>query len=323
MKRPDHLYPGSRHSETGSGKILYMQPVIELHEVTKLYGSAVGVRDVTMNVPRGSVFGFLGPNGAGKTTTISMLVNLIRPSSGKIKIFGLDNLDRGIDIRRRTGYLSSDMGLDPGLTGWQQLEYFGNLRGKFNKKYTSELAERLECRLDKKFKNLSRGNKQKIGLITALMHRPELLILDEPTSGLDPLIRAEFNKIILEHKARGGTVFISSHVLSEVQGLCDHVAFVRAGKLIASKNLSEITAGAPKQVSIISRNLALKAKLKALPQVHDLKSSGNDLRFTYSGRIDVILAVALKHGIIDMTIQDADLETVFMEYYEADRENNV
>jgi ABC-2 type transport system ATP-binding protein len=297
-----------------------MQSVIELHKATKLYGSAIGVRDVTLSVQTGSVFGFLGPNGSGKTTTISMMMNLTKPTAGQIKLFGLDNQSKGLAIRQRIGFLASDMALDRGFTGWQQLEYFGNLRGTFDKKHIRELAERLDCKLNKKFKTLSRGNKQKIGLIAALMHHPELLILDEPTSGLDPLIQAEFNKIILEHKKAGGSVFISSHVLSEVQELCDHVAFIRSGRLVASKPLEEITANAPKIVRIISDDAVLRRKLQILTGVEELQLNPSSLRFTYGGRIDVLLALVLKHKIIDMTIQDADLEAVFMKYYETDTE---
>ena len=178
-----------------------MTAVIELKKLTKNYGTNRGISDVTLTVPKGSVFGFLGPNGAGKTTTISMLMDLIRPTSGTVKIFGLDNREHSVETRQKIGFLAGDMAMDNALTGWQQLEYLANLRGGLNRQRVTELAKRLKCDLNRKFKTLSSGNRQKIGLIAALMNDPELLIFDEPTSGLDPITQAEFNKIVLEHKA--------------------------------------------------------------------------------------------------------------------------
>lgn len=294
-----------------------MEPIIALDKVTKLYGKSVGAKNVSLNVRAGSIFGFLGPNGAGKTTTISMMMNLIRPTSGTIKLFGHDIQSRGLEARSRVGYLAGDMALDRSLNGWQQLEYFGSLRGDFNKKYVHELAERLECKLNKKFKTLSRGNKQKVGLIAALMHKPELLILDEPTSGLDPLIQAEFNKIILEHKARGGTVFISSHILSEVQEICDEVAFIRGGGIVANKSLVELTRNLPRQVRIIGGDKELFKELKILKGTKNLTQATGVISCTFVGPIDLLLKVLVRHEVADVTIQPTDLETVFMGYYHA------
>jgi ABC-2 type transport system ATP-binding protein len=225
-----------------------MSPVIEIKNVTKMYGNAVGVKDISLDIEPGAIFGFLGPNGAGKTTTISMVVDLIRPTSGNINVFGLDSADNSLEIRKRIGYLAGDFALDRGLTGWEQLEYFGNLRGNFDKKYVRELAQRFDCNLNKKFKALSRGNKQKVGLISALMHKPELLILDEPTSGLDPLVQAEFNKVIRERQKEGKTTFMSSHILGEVQEICDRVAFIREGRLIDIKSMVDLAEGLPREV---------------------------------------------------------------------------
>ncbi len=293
-----------------------MKPVIEFKNLSKHFGSVKAVDRLTLQVDTGSIFGFLGPNGAGKTTTISMMVNLTRPTSGEISIFGLNNQIDGRQIRARLGYLAGDMALDRGLSGMQQLEYLGNLRGKFDKKYVHELATRLDCKLNRKFKTLSRGNKQKVGLIAALMNRPELLILDEPTSGLDPLIQAEFNKIILEHKSKGGTVFISSHILGEVQETCDQVAFIRSGKLILNKPLLEVTKGMPKEIRIISKDKSLKATIRLLKGIQKLKSAGPVISFTYQGDLHALLNVLSKHKIEDLVIQDADLEEIFMQYFE-------
>jgi ABC-2 type transport system ATP-binding protein len=293
-----------------------MQPVIEIKNLTKMYGNAVGVKNITLDVMPGSIFGFLGSNGAGKTTTISTMVDLLRPTHGGISIFGQDSVRDSLEIRKRIGYLAGDFALDKGLTGWQQLEYFGNLRGNYNKKYVRELAERLNCKLSKKFKTLSRGNKQKVGLISALMHDPELLILDEPTSGLDPLIQAEFNKILLERKKRGRTAFVSSHVLSEVQEVCDQVAFIRDGSLVAVKAMDEIASGLPKQLLISSHDKELPAKLRKLTGIHDLKQLDGTISCTFEGDINKLMALLAKCQLTSATIQDADLETVFMKYYE-------
>ncbi len=293
-----------------------MSSVISFKNVTKSYGKSRGISNVSFDVNRGEVFGFLGPNGAGKTTSISLMVDLIRPSNGSINIFGLDSVSSSLEIHHKIGFLMDDMALDKGLTGWQQLEYFGNLRGSFNKKTVGELAKRLNCNLKVKFKALSRGNRQKVGLISALMHDPDLLILDEPTSGLDPLVQAEFNKIVLERKSHGKTAFISSHILSEVQELCDRVAFIKEGEIIGVKELEDIGKGAPSQVHIHCRDKQLPGRLKKFVGIQDLKTIGNSLNFTYTGEINNLLAALSKYKLSHLTIQDADLETMFMKYYE-------
>ncbi len=294
-----------------------MASVISLKNVTKMYGTNLGVSDITLDVEKGTIFGFLGPNGAGKTTTINMLVDLIRPSSGNIKIFGLDAQADSLEIRRRIGFLAGDFALDENLTGWQQLEYFGNLRGGASRQKIKTLAERLDCNLGRRIKTLSRGNRQKVGLISALMHDPELLIFDEPTSGLDPLIQAEFNKIIFEHQQKGKTTFISSHILSEIQETCDQVAFVREGKIVVNKPLTEITKGAPKEIRIITKDPQIKSVFRSMKGVHNLKAMGLVTSFTYEGEIHALLTVLAKQKIEDLVIQDADLEEIFIKFYEA------
>ena len=293
-----------------------MTPVIELSKVTKMYGSSLGIKNVSLSVAPGNVFGFLGPNGAGKTTTISMLIDLTRPTSGKIKIFGLDSITNSFEIRSRVGFLAGDFALDKGLSGWQQLEYFGNLRGNFDKTYVRELAERLSCSLNRKIKTLSRGNKQKIGLISALMHKPELLILDEPTDGLDPLVQVEFNKIISEHSRAGKTAFVSSHVLSEVQTICDQVAFIREGELITSRSVSELSAGLPREVQIISSDRKLKAALGQLSGFSIASYKDKVIEASYTGDINKLLSVLTRHKIDNLHVHEADLETIFMKFYE-------
>lgn len=295
-----------------------MPTVIELSNLTKTYGKSRGVTNINLEVPEGTVFGFLGPNGAGKSTTINMLVNFTHPTSGTIKIFGKDNSKYGLETRKDIGFLASDMALDSNLTGWQQVEYFGNLRGKCDKPYVKELAKRLDCNLSRKIKTLSRGNRQKVALIGALMHKPKLLLLDEPTSGLDPLIQAEFNKIILEHKAAGRTTFISSHVLSEIQELCDQVAFIRQGKIIANKTLDELAEGSPKEIRVICTDKSLAARIKRLGGVKHLKASGKHITFSYAGSINDLTHLFGMYTLEDLAIQEAELESTFMQFYEDD-----
>lgn len=291
------------------------RPVVQLQKLTKRYGKFRGVEDIQLTVERGSVFGFLGPNGAGKTTTISTMIGLQSPTSGSIKLFGKDNTEYATDNRARVGYLAGDMALDGSLTGWQELEYFGNLRGKFDKAYVTELAERLQCDLTRKIKTLSRGNKQKIGLISALMHKPDLLILDEPTSGLDPLVQVQFHAIIHEHKKAGKSAFISSHVLSEVQEICDQVAFIKEGKLIANMPLSDIFKSAPKQVRLTIKDKLLVDVSKLVGALH-VEYIGRLVSFTYAGNVGQLLKFLTGQPLEDITITEADLETVFMNFYE-------
>lgn len=292
-----------------------MEAVIRLEALSKKYGKSVGIDEVSLSVTKGSVYGFLGPNGAGKSTTINLLLDLIRPTSGQIKIFGQDVRTNGQAIRRRVGYLASDMALDSHLTGAQQLEYFSHMHGNVEPNTISVLCERLKCQLAKKIKDLSRGNRQKIGLVAALMHQPELLILDEPTSGLDPLVQAEFNKLIREHKNGGGTTFISSHVLSEVQEICDRVAFVRDGKLVKEQTIEELTKNTPRHLRIIGSPSGLALKIQKLTGISKLHKSGDNLQALFAGDLSKLLKLLAAHPPLDMTLTDADLETIFMDFY--------
>lgn len=294
-------------------------PTLHISHLSKRYPGAKvdALHDLSLIIPAGQVFGFLGPNGAGKSTAINMLVNLIRPTSGTIEIFGKNAATAGRQIRQRIGFLTGDMALDDALTGWQQLVYIGHLRGKFNAAYVNNLARRLDCDLKTKIKRLSRGNKQKIGLIAALMHEPQLLVFDEPTSGLDPLVQIEFNKIILEHKKMGGTTFISSHVLSEVQELCDQVAIIRKGKLVVNKPLVEIVSQAPKHVRFTATTPQAAEQIKSIKGVSDLKTNGG-ISFRFTGDINQLTKALAKMPLTSLKITDTDLEEIFRSYYEGD-----
>lgn len=289
--------------------------VIELQNLTKFFGKSRGVTDISLTIEEGMVVGFLGPNGAGKSTTMNMLIGYIDPTSGRAKIFGKDVTIDGVAVRRDIGFLSSDMALDGNLTGWQQVEYFSRLRGRYDKQYVTQLADRLDANLSRKIKTLSRGNRQKVALIAALAHRPKLLLLDEPTSGLDPLIQSEFNKIILETKAAGQTVFISSHVLSEVEELCDRMIFIREGKIIADKTLDDLTKTAPKQVMITGVSTDLIEALSSLDGVAELKHANGKLQCTYAGNAPALISLLSAYTFEDIVIAESDLETSFMEFY--------
>ena len=209
-----------------------MTSIIRTERLTKAYGEHRGIIDVDLEVAENEIFGFLGPNGAGKTTTIRTLLDLIRPTSGRAFVFDVETTVDPVAIHRRIGYIPGEFALYDRLTGGQTIQYFANLRGGVDAAYQAALVERLDIDPSRKFKELSKGNKQKIGLVIALQHRPELLILDEPTSGLDPLVQQTFYELVREARAEGRSVFLSSHILSEVERTCDRVAIIRDGQLV-------------------------------------------------------------------------------------------
>lgn len=291
-------------------------PAISLQKLTKRYGSSRGVNDITLKVEKGEVFGFLGPNGAGKTTTIRMLMDFIRPSSGAAKILGLDCQGEPTQIHRRVGFLAGDMEMDPRLTGRQYLEYVSNLRGGVPWSKTQLLIDRLQCETDRKIRKLSRGNKQKIALVSALMGDPDLLILDEPTSGLDPIMQSEFNTIIREHRAKGKTAFISSHDLSEVQQICDRIGFIREGKLIAVQPLKELTRQALKKVSLTLTTKPNRQTFEKIKFVSNVTVEGKTVHLQLHGNVMPLLKTLSSQKIKDLSIEDANLEDIFMSLYE-------
>ena len=209
-----------------------MTAIIQTEKLTKSYGEHRGIIDVDLSVEQGEVFGFLGPNGAGKTTAIRTILDLIRPTSGKAFVFGIESSVDPVAIHRRIGYLPGEFALYDRLTGLQTLTYFANLRGGVDQAYQQSLIERFDLDPTRRFKEYSKGNKQKVGLVAALQHKPDLLLLDEPTSGLDPLVQQTFSAVVRETVADGRTVFLSSHVLSEVEKTCDRVAIIRDGQLV-------------------------------------------------------------------------------------------
>ena len=295
-----------------------MTAVIQTEKLTKAYGEHRGIMDLDLQVNVGEAFGFLGPNGAGKTTTIRTLLDHIRPTSGRATVFGIDTTQDPVAIHRRLGYLPGEFSLYDKLTGGQTLEYFANLRGGIDKAYQQNLVARLDVDPSRRFREYSKGNKQKIGLIIALQHRPDLLLLDEPTSGLDPLIQQEFYAVIREAKAEGRTVFLSSHILSEVEKTCDRVAIIRDGRLVKVDRVEALRDLAHHQVELIFAGDVPLGEFAALPGVTDLVADDKTLRMRVSGPIAPIVAVAARHEVVDFVSREPSLEETFLAEYEHD-----
>jgi ABC-2 type transport system ATP-binding protein len=293
-----------------------MDTVIQTDRLTKRYGDARGIDDVSLTVLRGEVFGFLGPNGAGKTTTIRTLLDLLHPTSGSARLFGLDSRRDSLAIRARLGNLPGEFACDPRRTGREIVSLLAKLRGIDGLGRAAELAERFHADLDRPVGHLSRGNRQKIGLIQALFHAPELLILDEPTGGLDPLMQEQFHQLVAEERDRGATVFLSSHDLEEVERLCDRVAIIRDGRLVATEHVAELTARRFRHASVEFAAPVDPAELRALPGVRDVEADGRRVRFAVeAGALDGVVKAIARHEIVDLELAHPSLEEIFLTFY--------
>jgi ABC-type multidrug transport system ATPase subunit len=297
-----------------------MSAIIEVENLTKRYGSKRGITDVTFQVEEGEVFGFLGPNGAGKTTTIRTLMALLKADGGTARIAGMDCWDKSVEIKRLVGYLPGELSLDPGLTGGQILQYFGHLRGGVDQTYLKALVERLELDPTRKFRQYSSGNKRKIGLIQAFMHRPRLLILDEPTNGLDPLNQQEFTRMVTEARGEGRTAFLSSHILSEVEQTCQRVGIIREGRLARVGAVTELKNIKRHEITITFADGAPAEAFKTLPGVETIEAlaDGHALRLTVTGGQDAIVKTAAQYSVVSLTSHEPSLEEIFLRYYEGD-----
>ena len=293
---------------------------IETKGLSKRYGGARGIEDVTMSVEAGEVFGFLGPNGAGKTTTIRTLLVLIHPTAGSASIFGLDSRRDSVAIRARLGNLPGDFGFGRETSGREAVCLLARLRGVDGLGRADSLARRFRADLDRPMGQLSRDNRQKVGLILASFHEPELLILDEPTGGLDPLMQEEFLALVAEERERGCAVFISSHDLDEVQRVCDRVGIVRAGRLIAVEKMEDLLGKARRRVKVrVADPSALKA-LDGIAGVSDVALSGDRASFEVVGDFDAVFRALAPHHVLDLEAIHPSLEEVFLGYYRADGE---
>jgi len=292
-----------------------MDAAILTQGLTKYYGRRPGVLDVDLEVRPGEVFGFLGPNGAGKTTTIRTLMDLIRPTSGRAFVLGMDAQQQGVDLRRRVGYLPGDLSLDEHLTARDMVGYLSALRGGVPDDEVERLASLLDAELDARIGSLSRGNRQKIGIIQAFMHRPDLLLLDEPTSGLDPLIQQHVYRLLGETKAEGRTVFLSSHNLPEVERTCDRVGIIRGGRLVAVEDVREIRSRALREMEIHFAGPAPTDGFARLPGVREAHASGDSVRLKVEGRVDAVVKEAAKHTVVSITTRQPTLEEIFLTFY--------
>jgi ABC-2 type transport system ATP-binding protein len=292
-----------------------MPPIIETEGLTKSYGTHRGIADVDLEVQQGEVFGFLGPNGAGKTTTMRVLLDLIRPTSGRASVFGIESTADPVTIHRRSGYLPGEFDLYDRLTGAQTIEYFANLRGGVDPAYTKQLLERIDLDPSRRFREYSRGNKQKVGLVVALQHRPDLLILDEPTSGLDPLIQQTFFELIREARNEGRTVFLSSHIIDEVQRTCDRVAIIREGRIVQTGTVDAIRKLAFHHVELVFGTPVATGVFSDIPGVSDVNAEDGRITLRMSGAIGPLMQVATRHDLLDVVSREPDLEDVFLTFY--------
>jgi ABC-2 type transport system ATP-binding protein len=291
------------------------EKIIETHDLTVYYGKYRGVKNVNLTVERGEAFGFLGPNGAGKTTTQRVLLDVIRPTSGRASIFGMDSRARGVELRQRVGYLPGELALYKEMRAEEFFKMYEYLRGANGAKgHWRDLAKRLDLDITRKISNFSRGNKQKVGIVAAFMSKPDLLILDEPTSGLDPLVQQTVMELVREVKADGRTVFFSSHILPEVQAVCDRVGIIREGELIATQRVEELIAAHLKRLNL-SFTDPPPADTFNLEGVTEITRDEKSITLEVRANLPQVLARAARHNIRDIETQTMSLEEIFLAFY--------
>ena len=292
-----------------------MTGAIETFGLTKRYGSTPAVTDLSLRVERGQVFGFLGPNGAGKSTTIRMLLALQRPTRGRAALLGLDAAADSVEVHRRVGYLPGDLELFPRLTGRQHITWFACARSVDAGSLARQLIDRFQVVVDRPVRELSKGNRQKIGLVLAFMHRPELLVLDEPTSGLDPLMQHEFEGLLRETTAEGRTVFLSSHELDEVQRVADRIAIIKQGRLVAENTMDGLRRAAPQKMEVRFRHPVDPAELSAVSGVTVTASDGPRVTLDVTGEIAPVLKVIASYDPVDLISRPPGLDELFLGFY--------
>ena len=291
------------------------EKIIETNDLTVYYGKHRGVKNVNLTVEKGEAFGFLGPNGAGKTTTQRVLLDVIRPTTGRASIFGMDCRTQGVEIRRRVGYLPGELALYKDMKADQFFMMYEYLRGANGAKgFWRELAKRLDLDVSRKIGNFSRGNKQKVGIVAAFMSKPDLLILDEPTGGLDPLVQQTVMEMVREVKADGRTVFFSSHILPEVQAVCDRVGIIREGELVATQRVDELMAARLNRMTLIFADLPPVGTFN-LEGVAELERTEQSVTLEVRENLPQVLSAAAQHNIQDIETHNMSLEDIFLEYY--------
>lgn len=292
-----------------------MKYAVEIKGLSKQFGNLTALKDVNITVKPGEVFGFLGPNGAGKTTTIRAMLNLIHPSEGTITMLDLDSRKDYIELHKHIGYLAGDMSMYDNLRAEQYIGYMANLHGNVETGQIAILAGKLQADLKPRIKHLSRGNKQKIGLIAAMMHKPQLLIMDEPTTGLDPLMQEAFYELLAEHTKNGGTTFMSSHNLSEVQRVCDRVAFIRNGELVEVNKVSSLRTSSVQEFEIHFAKDVPEDIFKGVKSVNDVTVEGDRVTCVVKGHLNEFIKELSKYDVSSVVNRELELEEVFMKLY--------
>jgi len=288
--------------------------VIEVNHLTKYYGKARGIIDLSFQVEEGEIFGFIGPNGAGKSTTIRLLLSLIHPTSGSATIFGKDCIQYGPELRQAIGYLPSEVFYYDRMKVIDLLKYSASFYPQDSTKRMHELAEMMELEMNRRIEDLSYGNRKKVGIVQGLLHRPKLLFLDEPTAGLDPLMQRKSFELIREENQRGVTVFFSSHILSEVQRMCNRVAIIREGRIVEIADIHTLQQNNYKKVRVQADNV--DAAYFEMPGVTNLEQHDSAVRFFYKGDINAVMHKIGEIAVSDVTIEEPTLEEIFMHYYE-------
>ena len=288
---------------------------VKVDALTKRFGRRDALVGVSLELLPGEVFGYLGPNGAGKTTTLRILMGLLRSTAGAAYVFGLDAWHDAAEIHRRVGYVAGDVALYDRMTGSELLSYLAHLRGGVDAEYVRLLAKRLDAELDRPLRNLSKGNRQKIAIIQALMARPAVLVLDEPTTGLDPLVQQQVHDLLREHAAGGGTALLSSHVLSEVQRVADRIGIIRAGRLVAVERLDDLRRKSLHHVSV-SFGAPVEADEFVIDGVRDVNVTGLTLTCAATQHaLDPLMRVVTRHQIVDLACEEATLDDTFLTFY--------
>jgi ABC-2 type transport system ATP-binding protein len=293
-------------------------PVV-LEGLTKRFHHTTALDAVTLAIQPGEVFGYLGPNGAGKTTTIRMLVGMLRPTSGTARVYGLDAWRQAVDVHRLVGYVPGEPALYPRLTGLEHIEYLGHLRRRIDTSRARAVAERLGLDLSRRTRTLSRGNRQKLAIVLALMSGPRLLILDEPTSGLDPLVQRQFHALLREHTEGGGSVLLSSHILSEVQRVADRIGVVREGRLVAVERLADLGEKSLHHVRASFAEGVRPEDFDGIPGVRDVAVRDSTMTCSATqSALDALLKSVSGHAVVDFECAEAELDEMFLAYYSGD-----
>jgi len=291
------------------------EPVIVIDNFHKAYGKVQAVNGISMRVGRGEIFGFLGPNGAGKTTTIRSMLDVIRPTSGSIRVLGLDAQRDRMELHQRIGYIPGDVRLPGQMTGKQVINYFSRLQGR-EPVLLDDLVARFDVEMKRQLKGYSKGMRQKIGIVLAFMCDPEVLILDEPSSGLDPLLQRTFNEFLLQEQARGKTIFMSSHIMSDVEKVCQRVAVIRQGEIVTIEEVEKLRQKAGQRLTVEFGDAVNADEVARMPGVSMVTSHNHAYHFNVSGSMDALIKALSRHEVLRLEAEEAPLEEVFLKFYE-------